>query len=248
MKYISIDIETLGLDDDWCDVIEFGAVIDDLKTPIEELPRFHTYVTKSDDRYRGEPYAMAMHQTILKRIAKREEGWLYTPADMLAGAFYEFVRENYFKDEPLYCDKREQMKVNLAGKNFALFDNLFLTKPEINLWKNVKFHHRIIDPGSMYLRLEDEVVPGLETCLQRSGVEKSVQHTAVEDAIDVIMAVRSRLYSSCTVPASYGVQEFLDHKALGFVDFFKTKQEAKDYIDSRKDDPSEFAIQKIENR
>ena len=41
MKYISIDLETTGLSSETCEVIEFGAVLDDLTTlqPIESLPK-----------------------------------------------------------------------------------------------------------------------------------------------------------------------------------------------------------------
>ena len=48
MKYVSIDIETTGLHEDECDIIEFGAVIDDLRVmaPISKLPVFHCYFIK----------------------------------------------------------------------------------------------------------------------------------------------------------------------------------------------------------
>ncbi len=36
MRYVSIDIETLGLDPTCCDIVEFGAVIDDLESDSKE--------------------------------------------------------------------------------------------------------------------------------------------------------------------------------------------------------------------
>jgi len=54
MKYVSIDIEATGLDHTYCQMIEFGAVLDDLRhqRPLDELPQFHCYVLR--DKYVGE--------------------------------------------------------------------------------------------------------------------------------------------------------------------------------------------------
>ena len=43
MKYISIDIETTGLDPENCQILSIGAVIEDTlnQLPFEELPTFH---------------------------------------------------------------------------------------------------------------------------------------------------------------------------------------------------------------
>lgn len=67
MPYVSIDIETTGLDSATCQTLEVGAVIDDWKTPIDCLPRFRrvlTYETVS-----GNPYAMALNAVLLKFMA-----------------------------------------------------------------------------------------------------------------------------------------------------------------------------------
>ena len=50
MKYVSIDIETTGINPLVNDIIEFAAVIDDTnaKVPIENLPKFHRYIKKDE--------------------------------------------------------------------------------------------------------------------------------------------------------------------------------------------------------
>lgn len=216
MKYVSVDIETLGLDPDQCDIIEFGAVIDDMISPIEDLPTFHCYVIQEDNNYQGEPYAMSMHSKILKRIAEREKGYFYVPSDLLDESFADWLA--------LEVDPIE--KVTLAGKNFASFDLPFL--------KNVKFgerslyHHRILDVGSMYVTKKDQEIPDLKECLRRAGIDKEINHTAVDDAIDVIRCVRYKM--SDDISSDWEVIEVdgPDKKTI-----FKTisERDAKDYVD-----------------
>ena len=44
MKYISIDVETTGLNPETCQILSFAAVVEDTKNrdvPVEELPFFY---------------------------------------------------------------------------------------------------------------------------------------------------------------------------------------------------------------
>lgn len=187
MKYVSIDIETLGLQPGKCDIIEFGAVIDDLETPVEDLPQFHCYLTKPGNIYKGEIYAMYMHSKtgIFERIAERVGGFSYIPDDLLDEVFCEWLLEKGYK---------EGEKIVCAGKNFSAFDLPFLKT--IGFGTKTRLHHRTLDPGSMWVdMLKDEIPPGLEECLKRAGVEKTVDHTAVEDAIDVIQCIRAKQWN-----------------------------------------------------
>jgi hypothetical protein len=64
MRYVSIDIETTGIDRDWCDIIEFGAILEDTENqlPYEEIPKFHRYLKPPrQEGYRGEIFALNMH-------------------------------------------------------------------------------------------------------------------------------------------------------------------------------------------
>ncbi len=178
-RYASIDIETLGLSD-MCDMVEFGLVLDDLKSPIKDLPRYHSYVTLPKGRtlWMGEPYAMAMHSIILMRIAKHEDGYSYTPADLLDDSVGDFLKKSGVTG-----------KLVVGGKNFQGFDMKFLSK--VGFGSSFKMSHRELNPGSMFFDPKiDKEPPSLETCLKRAGIEKSVEHTAVADAIDVIRCIR----------------------------------------------------------
>ena len=178
MKYVSIDLETSGLDPERCQILEFAAVIDDGVRFVTELPTFHRYVIH--DEYRGEPYALAMHSEIFKRIAKRDKDYKYIGISDLALAFKAFLLDNDLKSH-----------ITVAGKNFANFDLRFLRR--VPGWNNIiGIRHRMIDPGCLYWSpiVDKERLPNLTTCLLRAGFVKTVSHTAVEDAIDVIYTVR----------------------------------------------------------
>lgn len=192
--YVSIDIETLGLDPDSCDTIEFGAVIDDLKTPLDQLPRFHCYLTK--DIYQGQAMAMAMHHVILDRIGKRTGGFCYMPPDMLGESFAEWLCEHGY---PLVDGVVKDIVV--AGKNFAGFDARFLRRiPKFH--DHISFSHRTLDPGTLYYRPSMAKPPSLGECLRIAGAEKTVVHTSVEDAIDVIYCLRHVWWGMVEPPAT----------------------------------------------
>jgi len=182
MKYASIDIETTGLNDKYCQVIEFGAVLDDLNDlrPLDLLPRFHAYVLHNI--YVGEPYALAMHAEIFRRIAKLEPPFKYVHETALGEEFAKW----------LVCQGHDpDAKLNVAGNNFGGFDNKFLAKLP-SFYSRVKLHHRFIDPAILFLDpSKDKAMPGLEECLKRANKDSEVTHTAVEDALQVIKLVRT---------------------------------------------------------
>jgi oligoribonuclease len=190
--YVSIDIETLGLDPDKCDIIEFGAVIDDLKSPIKDLPFFHCYLSK--DNYQGEPYAMSMHHEKLKRISKKESGYFYLPPDQLDYSFSSWLISQNFPYKKNYCpETSEEIKsvtINVAGKNFSSFDLRFLRRLP-NWGKSVNIKSRVFDPAILFFDPQTmDSLPDLKKCLEISKINKEVSHTAVDDAIDVINCLR----------------------------------------------------------
>jgi len=183
--YVSIDIETTGLPWDWCQILEVGAVIDDWKSPLYELPRFHCYVVH--DRIIGDPFALAMNHAILKRIADRKkpenrEYNFFSPSETAHG-LKRFIEANF-------ADLPEDTKVVAAGKNYARFDDRFLN--QLPGFDQVKMLHRSIDPGMLYWNPRtDKVPPDTKTCLTRAGLDTEVKHDAINDAFDVIRLIRT---------------------------------------------------------
>ncbi len=174
MLYVSIDLETTGLNPETCQVIEFAAVLADTSSPgrpVELLPSYSTYVTHPI--YQGEPYALGMHAEAWTRIAKKTPGWSYLPVGLLMKDFHCWL-----------LDQGITSPITPAGKNFGSFDLNFLRKfPGME----DLFGHRVLDPGSMYFDpAVDQKIPDLRTCLRRAGIDKPIAHTALEDALDVV--------------------------------------------------------------
>lgn len=181
-KFVSIDIETTGLDADTCDIIEIGAVIDDWLDPLLEPPTFHCYVLS--DMYKGQPMALSMHPTIFRRIATKDNGYTYHYPRAAAMYLGEWMKNNgAYTPDPDHPER--EARAIVAGKNFAMFDDRFLrTLPDFD--SHVKYHHRILDPGMLYWNpLTDTKPPGTETCMKRAGLDGEVAHTALEDALIV---------------------------------------------------------------
>ena len=197
MIYLSLDIETTGLNPLTCDVLEIGAFLENTENPVrrENLPTFHKYLWR--DVYRGEPFALAMNAHIFKKILdlKKSEGvgglqeYDHTLTDMthLWDHFNNWIFTNkHLWPEGSFINQRPTLVV--AGKNVAGFDLPFLKNALMP-----KFHHRVIDPGMMYFNpLNDSVPPDLKECKKRANLPEHVSHEALDDAWDVIQLVRER--------------------------------------------------------
>ena len=186
MKYCSIDLEMTGLNPETCDILEFGAVLDDLryKMPINNLPKFHCYFALQN--YRGEPHALSMHGKIFERIAAKEKGYLYYPPMKFGYAFKQFLLDHDYELE------NDRVTINVAGKNFAAVDLQFLNR-QTDLNKHVKIRHKILDPAILFIQGTDQVLPGLSECKRRANLPDHVAHTAVADALDVVKLLREGL-------------------------------------------------------
>lgn len=172
MIYVSIDLETTGLEPDYCQVLEIGAVAQELGG--RELSRFHAFIDY--EWIRGSPFALQLNARVLKAIS---EGRGVDPEVLV----YDFA--GWLE---IYQDDGH---VNVAGKNAAGFDIPFLKQFECDVYVEDErpitnqFRYRVLDPGTMYLRPGDNQVPGLSECLRRAGLDDKVTHDALDDALKV---------------------------------------------------------------
>ncbi len=81
--------------------------------------------------------------------------------------------------------------LNIAGKNYAAFDKLFLDG--VDGWQNnVKCERRFLDPSMIHVDWKnDKRLPSLDECLNRAGVDTNVTHDALQDAIDTLLCIRA---------------------------------------------------------
>jgi len=181
MPYVSIDIETTGLDSDICQVLEVGAVFENWKSPVDQLPEFRQILKYTE--LRGQPFAFALNAGLLKLIANPPVDCLFCQPYELGQRLADWVRA---------CGL-DPMNLTAAGKNFASFDMQFLKKlPAFNEF--VRFRHRVLDPAILYWQFDDESLPNSKTCYQRAGLDSKVSHTAVEDARAVVRLIRARIH------------------------------------------------------
>lgn len=204
MIYLSLDIETTGLNPLTCNVLEVGAYFEDTLAlkPREQLPCFHKYLWQ--ETYQGEPFALQMNQAIFQKILElkktqgvgsyHDQDHLLIEPDALWTQFGWWVYSNRklwagtkFDDDTTY-HVSEMPKMVVAGKNVAGFDLPFLSQlPGIK----PPFFHRVIDPGMMYFdAIQDKVPPDLKECKKRAHLPEAVSHEALDDAWDVIQLVR----------------------------------------------------------
>lgn len=178
--YVSIDIETTGLDPEVCQILEIGAVFENWETPIDKLSTFDCYVRNTP--VIGEPFALSMPNNvkILRAIATGETDVPIMLPEQAVHSLRIWLSEvGYQRGE----------KFTPAGKNFGSFDLQFLKK--LPGWgTHIKVQHRAIDPGMLYWRPGDPTVPDMSTCLKRASEDGNVTHKAVEDARDVIKLIR----------------------------------------------------------
>ena len=70
MKYISIDLETTGLEKDRYEILSFGAIIEDTENnlPLSEIPKFHAAILHNE--ITGSPFALNMNKKIIEAIVQ----------------------------------------------------------------------------------------------------------------------------------------------------------------------------------
>jgi len=220
MIYVSIDIETSGLDHEKHKVLSIGAIIEDTekKLPFDECPKFNAIVLQND--IVGSPRALDMNAEIIHYMSeymeankhtelqaeyRRLSGYEFYKEDEVVAEFYRFLFGNgfgyelgpgdfintiYGVDYPAIGGKTKPITLNVAGKNFGTFDKLFLQ--ELPWWqKLIRTRQRVLDPAILMVDWKkDTSLPNLTTCKERAGVNGIVTHNALEDAWDVIEVLR----------------------------------------------------------
>lgn len=193
MIFVSIDLETTGLDAENCQILEFGAVLEDTNNilPLEELPTFHAYIKHPGGNISGNIFALNLNADIIANLKNEKDlkdKYQYLKPDELADAFLAWLKihglEIKEKNGKFYTT------ITVAGKNFAGFDRKFLNKiPDFST--KIRIRQRVIDPAVLFVNWkEDDALPSLDECKEKAGIVGAVTHLAVDDAMDVIKLLR----------------------------------------------------------
>jgi len=176
-----MDVETTGLSPVTSDLLSLALVIFDSSKPVFE-PKFQHEWRFYHELLKGEPYALHMNAELIAQAADPHNTRLGRVASELVDAFGSVTAP----------------RITPAGKNFAGFDNAFLSTyvPKWQHLREVWFRHRTLDPGSMWVRYDDVAPPTLEECCKRAIVEYHVElaHTAEYDALVTARCIHAFLW------------------------------------------------------
>jgi oligoribonuclease len=128
MKYISIDIETTGLDPDFNQILSIGAVIEDTLNPLpfEELPKFHA-VIKRESVY-GSIFALNLNKDLIQAMKDYSEARTTELKEEIEESFgAKFYEENEVVEALFqFCyDNGIVEKINTDDLSHARFENHF---------------------------------------------------------------------------------------------------------------------------
>lgn len=190
MRYVSLDLETTGLDPSANKVIEMAMVLEDTakakSVKVDKLPFFRCYV--KHDSALWDAYCLKLHKHSPAMAAQNIEP---LPAILEPGDFgsldgvpiydwelatlraIDWLAEHGFTRE-------KGTQATPAGKNFGAFDRLFL-HPQL---RGV-FNRRALDPGSLLVDWNKTELPSLADLLGREPA-----HNALDDARDVVTVLR----------------------------------------------------------
>lgn len=201
MKYVSIDLETCGLDSLVHPILEFGAVA----TEIGGDPTRYTFralvIPPNLDAIPVSPFTAMMHTKLWDEIEMwKKDGKMYTcgleenvihprvvcqmkseqRGCSLPFLFTQWLyRVGYVGYD---CKSGQRPKITVAGKNAATFDLPFL-RAQCDINDYVDIRHRVLDVASHFWRPCDECLPSLDVCLERAGIPKRTCHGALDDAL-----------------------------------------------------------------
>lgn len=183
--YISLDIETTGLDINKAEVLQIAMVFDDGSSPVDELPRLSFLIKHKQITY-GEPFAIQMNAWIFEELSKKDSSYKRLSIEEARQEMYNFISDA--KEMTKTWDTTNGVRVGsiqIAGKNVASFDI-----PILNRFFSIKdmIDHRFIDVGSMAYN-KFGYNPGFNKINKELGLSL-ITHDALDDAISTIKVIR----------------------------------------------------------
>lgn len=191
MKFFALDLETTGLDKEFCQILEIGVIFFDTDNPTsyQNSKKFHR-ILKFDEPIVGQPFALQLNNRLMRIISGVDD----VPQGCELLHYYDYETcltkaiQQFADWAQNLLDEGENFRVNLLGKNVGAFDLQWLT-PYVKSGEKYGglFRHRVLDVGGLCALPSDDVVPGLVKCLERCGFGgPSDYHSALGDSWDCI--------------------------------------------------------------
>lgn len=181
MKYVSIDIETTGLDPEKCDILSIGAVIEDTNNPLplDQLPSFHVAIKR--ENISGSMFAINMNRELIETIVNyqstkddnekseiiKKTGMKFLYEDEVAIDFYYFLYKNglmndngsnrIYTQHPIYGEVPSINQKSIPSDHLNVAGKNFGTFDKLFLerlprWKQlIKMRTRILDPAILFV-------------------------------------------------------------------------------------------------
>ena len=185
MRYVSLDIETTGIDPESDQILQIAAVVADFQGMTYQS---FDIIVDNGDIY-GSPYALHLNSRILKMLADA------VPEDYQHGDQGQLPRIAKVEDAIQLFQKwlylvLQRNRIVFAGKNFDSFDKQFLKN--YGLYDPCAFdldfgHSAALDPGILWFDpMRDTQIPYTAECCRRAGIPDIVTHNAMDDAMQVV--------------------------------------------------------------
>lgn len=196
--YVSIDIETTGVGPE-VDLIQISGVLDEADKDVEDLKTFD-FILRHNNFQNAEPYALYLNAGLIDTIRQNKDTRIDYPGLVMKRLLSKLKEWRVIVNE--YDEKHGtgmKGKHMLAGKNVGGFDRPKL-EYAAETYVNKAFKqelssnliHRTLDPGSMYFHRYG-YNPSLSE-INESLNRKAVSHNALDDAFDVVHAIREHYH------------------------------------------------------
>ena len=128
MKYLSVDIETTGLNPENHQIMSIGVIVEDTakKLPFEEIPKFHCAIVRED--VVGGLFAINLNRDLIQTInnwnvcnelGKKEienkTGMIFCKEDEVVQHLFRFLYQNNILDQEVYNKTIHSMVENVGG-------------------------------------------------------------------------------------------------------------------------------------
>jgi len=193
--YISIDLETTGLNLGKSQILQIAAIYDDGTTLVDKLITLNIYINQQITYVELDALVMHEKTKIFSKIQEANKAKESKKIGPAIDTFLDFI--DVCRTPNGFGSK---YKMTLGGKNASTYDipvlKNWMSEEQLERF-NELVYHSVIDVGSIYFQ-DFGRIPSLTEILKQLQIShgitrEEVTHNALYDALDVVTAIRSRI-------------------------------------------------------